>query len=236
MSAHTFAIVKRDPQLKLAPWPFIAAYYSEDVFEAEEPESKWWKKWLRHVRGRSVLGIGCGPTLIDDALHFSHLPKRLAGMDMNPENLRFLATADIEPLKSNRRFLITKNVQLEFILGDIRVLRDELVGEFDAVYAVGVLGMFEEVDLIRVINNSEAYLRPGGIFAHIEWSDCRLSRASMKLREQYQWYKFRDFEQSIICRTFGQCGWTTLKQELYNSSNPHQYGWGEIHAVVFKRK
>lgn len=126
-----------------ATFEFVKDYYTSDLRERDSAESKWFLSWLQNINGDSVLSLGCGPNLLDDSLFFMRLPKTLVGVDINQNNIDFIKNANHSELEKCREFLQMRQVKIELHVGDIFDTRPDFVGRFDAVYAMGVIGMYE---------------------------------------------------------------------------------------------
>ena len=214
---------------------FVEKYYAEDIAERKSAESKWAERWHKEVTGNHVLDIGCGPQFFDDALSFGSLPKEIIGVDLNETNIEFLKTSKHPGHSRAKQTLLDQGVQFEFLVGDIKVEKPEFTARFDAVFASGVLGMFDEPDTRHILSLMYEYLQLGGLFVMVSWGDDRLSPAKFAQRNDYGWYWRKGPHPEAFGQVLEQTGFTILKSDSYVVPNPNEYEWGLIYAFVARK-
>ena len=219
-----------------APWDFVEQYYADDLAERNTPESKWTLTWFKEVKGTRVLSWGCGPNFYDDALFFTDLPEEFIGIDLNENNIAFLKESTHPEVVRCKNALKEHGTKVSLLRDDIRKKQQSFTNHFDTVYAVGVLGMFKESDLHRLLKLVYSYLKPGGRLVDVDWTDCRLSEGKYRERESFKWYS----KQGPSIERIGELlveknGFKILKHEIYNVQNPIEYGWGKIYAYVAEK-
>ena len=218
-----------------APWSFVEQYYTDDLAERDTLESKWAFEWLKWVKGPNVLSWGCGPNFYDDSLFFNEPPKEFVGIDLNKSNIDFLKKSIHPEVLRCKNVLMEHGTKVQLSVGDIRDKQTSFVNHFDTVYAIGVLGMFRESKLNRLLKLAYSYLRPGGRLIDIDWTDCRLSEEKYRERESFEWYSKQGPNIEKIGELLQENRFKILKDEIYNVQNSVEYGWGEIYAYVAEK-
>ena len=124
-----------------APLSYIANYYdSVQTKNAAFPEvAEFWLSGFRHVTGKKVLNLGCGPMLYDNMLRFGEVPETYIGLDLNAASFEFLEKSDHPSLVKARVKAETLCPNIEFIAGDVFDHMGELEGQFDTVLGIGFL-------------------------------------------------------------------------------------------------
>lgn len=214
-----------------APKNFVEDYYSADLLERGSKESKWFLSRLNAVSGENVLSFGCGPNLLDDAQFFANLPKRLTGIDINENNIEFLKGSTYPELTKCKERLQKNETTIELRVGSITDQVPEWEGGFDSVYAMGVLGMLTKDDFTKTIGLIYRYLKPGGTFLDIDWTDCRLSKEKYAERESYNWYSRQGPSVEDMVTIIADAGLSIKTNETYDVDDPDEYGWGKIYSI-----
>ena len=44
---------------------FVEKYYVDDLSERDKPETKWYLPFLKNIKGKKILSLGCGPILYE---------------------------------------------------------------------------------------------------------------------------------------------------------------------------
>ena len=221
--------------MKQASWQFVEKYYTDDLTERESVESRWWLEWLKEVRGENVLSLGCGPNFYDDAQFFSEVPKDFVGVDLNENNIAFLKLSVHPEINKCKNFLRDRRTKIELFVDNIKEEKKEFIDRFDTIYAIGVLGMFNEEDTIRVFKNIQNYLKPGGRILDIDWTDSRLPKDKLRERESFEWYSKHGPSISRLGELFEQAGFKILRHEVYDVPDPETYNWGKIYGYLGER-
>lgn len=220
---------------KQAPWSFIEQYYLDDLAERDSHESRFYLSLLESVKGKSVLSLGCGPNLYDDVQFFANIPKEVVGIDLNRNNIEFLKKSRNLNLLQAKQFLKKHHVKSELIVGNILKPRKAFQNRFDAVYAMGVIGMFRERQIKGLLKLIHGYLKPNGIFLDIDWTDCQLSKEKYKEREGYEWYSRQGPTIKRLAELFNEAEFRTIKQCAHHVPDKQAYGWGKIYGIAAKK-
>lgn len=130
----------------------------------------------RHLPGRRVLDLGCGPTLPVTSL-FHPEAEEGVGVDALRENLDFVRDEAhlLEPLveralRYKRRHLSPRATRprLRLVHGDVRE-RLPLRG-FDAAMQIGCFACLDTPEALhKAMTHVHGYLKPGGWFLNVNW-------------------------------------------------------------------
>lgn len=215
---------------------FVETYYNDDLDERESPESKWAAQWFREVKGESVLNIGCGPQLYNDALAFAETPMELVGLDANEANIEFLRKSRHPEILKAKKRLDHLDVKIELLLQDIRENNATLCGRFDTVFASGLIGSFNQPDTSEILQTLLTYLNPHGRLVIVSWADDYLSDSKLEERRRYEWYERHELAPEDVARILDEAGFWIMRQEIYRVPNPKEYEWGTIYAFLAAKK
>jgi len=221
--------------MKQAPLKFVERYYTDDLAERNTPETKFYLSWLKRIRGKTVLSLGCGPNLYDDVRFFGRKPREIVGIDLNRNNIYFLKRSRHPELLRSKQFLSRNKVKTRLVVGNILKPRKEFVGKFDAIYAMGVVGMLEERRLKNLLKLIHGYLRPNGIFLDVDWTDCQLSREKYKERQGYEWYSKEGPSIKRIGSLIKRAKFRIIEHGTYDVPNKKEYAWGKIYGYLAQK-
>lgn len=221
---------------KQAPWDFVEKYYLEDLKERNTPETKFYLSWMEEIKGKKVLCLGCGPNLYDDLQFFKRYPEEIVGIDINKENINFLKKSRNPELIKQKLKLIKKRVKIKLIKGNILKKRNNFVNKFDTIYATGVVGMFEEKQLRKLLKILYDYLKEGGTFLDVDWTDCQLTSKKYEERKSFEWYSNNGPSIKKIGKIFRENKFKVLKHRIYRVKNKKEYGWGKIYGYLVLKK
>jgi len=215
-----------------APLEFIEKYYTDDLAERGDPEGKFALRWAKMIKGRSVLNVGCGPQFYDDVQFFGEIPREYVGIDINENNIRFLKESRHPELEKWKSFLAARGVAVELKNASIKEKQDEWVGRFDAIYAVGVLGMFDKEETRTLFGYLHSYLKKGGVLVDVDWTEPYLSEKKLKERKSYEWYSKNGPNIGEIGKLLERSGFEIAEHDAYAVPDPKKYLWGKIYAYI----
>ena len=218
-----------------APWKFVEEYYIDDLAERDAAETKFYLSWLKHVKGKNVLCLGCGPNLYDDLQFFLNFPSKIIGVDINKNNIEFLKKSQHPEIIKCRELLLKNKVKTELLVWDILKLKREFIGKFDVVYAIGVIGMFKEEQLKNLLKLIHNYLKPKGVFLDVDWTDCQLSQERYNKRRNYKWYSKEGPSIKNMGRLITQKNFKIIRHKVYDVPNKKEYGWGKIYGYLAQK-
>ncbi len=190
---------------------------------------------MKKIRGQKILCLGCGPNLYDDIQFFGNIPKEIVGIDINKNNINFLKKSTHPNILKSKRVLENKKIKVKLIVGDILKLKREFINQFDTVYAIGVVGMFRENKLKKLLNLIYLYLNPSGLFLDVDWTECQLSDEKYKERQNFEWYSKDGPTIKKIGKLIVQTNFKIAKHLVYNVPNKKEYLWGKIYGFLAKK-
>jgi SAM-dependent methyltransferase len=214
---------------------FVRTYYMDDLAERDSKESQWALQWHLHVRGSSVLDLGCGPQLYDDILSFGDVPREVVGIDVNTANIQFLQKSRQSHLIEARQAVRRLGTKVEIRQGDIREDNPDLRHRFQTVFASGVIGKFTESDARGIILLLTSYLTDSGRIVIVDWTDDRLTEEKFRERFDFDWYSRNGISHTHLRRLLEEGGFKVVKRGTYSVPDPERYEWGIIRAVVAKK-
>jgi len=217
-----------------APLEYVEHYYEADLKERDAPESKFYLSWLKCVKGKSILSIGCGPNLYDDCQFFSEMPRELIGVDINKANIDFLKKSTNQNLTSAREFLKKNKVKCKALVGDVTKPNDDYLGRFDSIYALGVFCAFKPDKLKEIFALLNSYLKPGGLLIDADWTECQLSAEEQQKKKEYLFYN-GDQEIEGMGKLMKEANFSILKHQVYEVPDKAAYGWGKIYGYLAKK-
>jgi SAM-dependent methyltransferase len=218
-----------------APLSYVEHYYEADLAERDIPESRFYLSWLKNVKGKSILSIGCGPNLYDDCQFFGNIPKELIGVDINRANIEFLKKSKNPNLEEARKFMAENNVKTEALVGDVTKPNKDYINRFDSIYGLGVFCAFRQDKLKETFMLLNSYLKPGGVLVDVDWTECQLSQEERQRKSEYLFYN-GDQEISKMGRLMEESNFLITKRQVYDVPNKEAYGWGKIYGYVAKKK
>jgi SAM-dependent methyltransferase len=217
-----------------APLDYIERYYESDLAERDAPESRFYISWLKYVKGRSVLSIGCGPNLYDDCRFFGDIPKELVGVDINKSTIEFLKSSRNANLEKARRFIRENGVRAEALVSDISKPDKSYINRFDAIYGLGTFCTFRRGKLGEVFALLRSYLKPGGLLVDVDWTECMLSDQEKARKKEYLFY---NGDQAIpeMGKLMEAAGFSILRHQVYDVPDKEAYGWGKIYGYLAEK-
>ncbi len=216
-----------------APLSYIKQYYEADIGESEIPESRFYQKYLRRVKGNSVLSVACGPQFYNDLAFFGSKPKEYIGLDINKNTVKFLKTSrNNYLLKSKKK---AKGIKAEAIVGNILKYNPKFKGKFDFVIALAVLGMFRENDFRKAVKNIHSYLKLGGMFLDIDWMDADLPKGVYLEKVKYRFWTNKGPSVKTQGNIIRNAGFKIVEYDHY-SPDKKTYKWGKIFVYLARAK
>jgi SAM-dependent methyltransferase len=220
-----------------APYEYIRDYYSHvHRKNAEDPDvAEFWLSKLAHIRGESVLNIGCGPTLYDYMLRFGHPPREYVGLDINKSTFEFLRRSrDPRLLKAKAR-VQELGTRTELIGADVFDCEQSLEGRFECILGVGFFATFHGPRFEQLLGIMARALRPRGMLLKLTWhGPHRTAEETQKKHE----YAYDNPEQPTPCELVAgieNAGFSLVEQDILKC-DPGSYGWDAIQSCVFRKR
>ncbi len=220
-----------------APLEYIEEYY--DILDTDEkdqlPEILFEHRFVKQIKGKSILSIGCGPNFFDDALLFKELPKEYVGIDLNKNTIKFLKDSRNSKLLKAKKRLEDNGTKITLLTGDIFKFNEEWINKFDAIVAIGVLSNFNEKQYLRLLDYFKKYLKKDGMFLDVGWRKPYLDKKELDKKLIYKFY----FETEIPSQKFIDMiknNFIVLDSGIHIVEDPKDYLWGELYGCIAVKK
>ena len=220
-------------EVEAAPYDYISRYYASvrRKNRAFPDVADFWQGSLRHVSGKSVLNLGCGPMLYDNLTYFSKPPERYVGVDLNSESFAFLSEDDNPDLVEARNAAHALSTAIEVHAADIFDLSQDL-GTFDVILGVGFFGTFEGPNLDRLLNHVRPMMKPEGRIVKLTWHGPERTAAETQDKLRYRYDTTAEPTPDELSKRFTDCGLSIIRDERFQCK-PGTVGWREIQCAVF---
>lgn len=136
----------------------------------------------KHMTGKRVLDLGCGPIVAITSLFYPEA-REVVALDRLKENIDFARDHSselqelIDKAKTYKHRFLSKQDQspnISYVVGDVTKKYD--LGKFDSVMQVGCFGCLSDFeDFQKAVNNTYAYLKKGGTLLMLNWSAAKLN-------------------------------------------------------------
>lgn len=219
-----------------APYAYIRDYYKsvQRKYERFPEEASFCRSNLQHIRGPSVLNLGCGPLLYDDVLHFGNVPREYVGLDINQSTFEFLRRSRDPRLlraKARARALETR---IEFLCADIFESERRLAGRFDSVLGVGFFATFFGARFDRLMRVVHRSLKEEGGLLKITWHGPNRTPEETQKKLAYRYDSAVAPSPEDLVAAIERAGFA-LRHQSVLVSDPSTYGWQAIQACVFRK-
>lgn len=97
------------------------------------------------------------------------------------------------------------------------------------------MGMLKEGQLKSILKDIYKYLKSGGIFLDIDWTENQLPKEKYNKRKSYNWYSKQGPNIKKIGKLMKRSGFKILKHEIYNVPNKKEYMWGKIYVYLIQK-
>jgi len=219
-----------------APYEYIRNYYAHvHRVNAEDPAvAEFWLSKLRHIRGDTVLNIGCGPTLYDYMLRFERAPTEYVGLDINKSTFDFLRRSRDPRLLEAKARVRESGTRTELIGADVFECEQRLAGRFDSVLGVGFFATFHGARFQRLFEIMARALRPEGTLVKITWHGPHRSKEETRQKLEYAYDNPEEPTPDELVTGIEKAGFSIVEQEILQC-DPAAYGWDSIQACVFRK-
>ncbi len=221
-----------------ASWDYVKDYYKVWGDRSGFPKEYAFRKFYgKRIKGNSILNVGCGPLFFDDCLFFEEMPKEYVGFDINRTNLEFAKKSKVPRLVKARKKVLASKTRWKLLQWDVLKYKKEFFGKFDAIFTTETLGILNDKNFSKAINNLYKYIRPGGLMLHQVMSDCNYE---YDLDDETLKYGF-DSSESVgvwnMEKLFKKAKFKIIKHDVLKVSRKRRkfYGCGEIHAFLVRK-
>jgi SAM-dependent methyltransferase len=219
-----------------APYEYIRNYYSHvHRKNAEAPAvAEFWLSKLAHVRGNSVLNIGCGPTLYDYMLRFGRPPREYVGLDINKSTFEFLRRSRDPRLLDAKAKVRNLGTHTELIGADVFECEDRLEERFDCILGVGFFATFNGPRFERLLRIMARALRAEGMLVKLTWHGPHRTAQQTREKLEYAYDNREEPTPDELVTGFESAGFSLVEQEILEC-DPRSSGWDAIQSCVFRK-
>lgn len=220
-----------------APLTYIANYYdSVQKKNAAFPEvAEFWLSGFRHVTGKKVLNLGCGPMLYDNMLRFGETPEIYVGLDLNAASFEFLEKGDHSALIEARAKAESICPDIQFIAGDVFDHMADLEGQFDAILGIGFFGTFEGQLFDGLVAATHQMLKPDGQLLKMTWHGAQRSARETEDKLKYRYDNEIEPPAEELVRLIEAQGFSIAVNDILNCP-PNTVGWDKIQVATFNKQ
>jgi SAM-dependent methyltransferase len=218
-----------------APYGYIRDYYSHvHRINAEHPEvAEFWLSKLAHIRGDSVLNVGCGPTMYDYMLRFGRPPREYVGLDINTSTFDFLRRSKDPRLLDAKARVHELGSRTELIGASIFDCAQTLEGRFDCILGVGFFATFHGAQFERLLEIMAQALRGEGLLLKLTWHGPHRSEEETRKKHEYAYDNPQEPSPEVLVAGFERAGFSLVEQDILEC-DPASYGWDAIQSCLFK--
>jgi cyclopropane fatty-acyl-phospholipid synthase-like methyltransferase len=219
-----------------APYEYIRNYYAHvHRVNAEDPAvAEFWLSKLRHIRGDTVLNIGCGPTLYDYMLRFERAPTEYVGLDINKSTFDFLRRSRDPRLLEAKARVREAGTRTELISADVFECEQRLAGRFDSILGVGFFATFNGARFQRLFEIMARALRPEGTLVKITWHGPHRTKEETRKKLEYAYDNPEEPTPEELVTGIEKAGFSLVEQEILKC-DPATYSWDSIQACIFRK-
>jgi len=217
-----------------APYEYIRDYYSHvHRINAKDPAvAEFWLSKLEHIRGESVLNIGCGPTLYDYMLRFGRPPKEYVGLDINKSTFDFLRRSRNARLLRAKARVRELGTRTELIGADVFDCGQSLEERFDCVLGVGFFATFHGPRFERLLGIMARALRPEGMLLKLTWHGPHRTAEQTRKKLEYAYDNPEEPTPDELVAGIESAGFSLIEQDILECDS-RSYGWDAIQSCLF---
>lgn len=231
--------MKTTLKVQQAPYDYVVQYYEDDLKEREaqprDPATQFYVEHMRHVTGKSVLNIGCGPQFYDEISYFGNRPGLYAGIDINPSCVNFVVNPTHPRVRQLER-MWRLEIEVDIRCGNTLERRKEWFDSFDTVVAVGALGVFDRYQFQQLARLMSQYLRKDGRLVYVDWRQPRIRPSQVAEKIAYRFCGTAEATVEEQVRALHRAGFEHILLERHDVADPREYGWGRIYGHVLDKK
>lgn len=219
-----------------APYSYIADYYeSVQKKNATWPDvGEFWLSRFKHVSGKRVLNLGCGPMFYDNLVRFGEVPETYLGVDFNGQSFTFLENDTHPNLSKNRAFAKKNGVQMEFIEGDVFDILPSVAEPFDTILGIGFFGTFAGEQLEKLLGLCREALTPEGKLLKMTWHGARRTAEEEADKLKYQYDNELEPSPDELIELFEKVGFQTVVNDVLDCP-PNTINWAQIQVALFQK-
>ena len=220
-----------------APFDYIRDYYAHvHRINSEYPDvAEFWLSKLDHIRGDSVLNVGCGPTLYDYMLRFGRPPREYVGLDINSSTFDFLRNSKDPRLLDAKTRVRELGTRTELIGASVFDCAERLEGRFDCILGVGFFATFHGAKLEELLAIMDRALRAEGILLKLTWHGPHRSLEETRKKHEYGYDNPEEPSPDSLVAGFENAGFSLIAEDILEC-DPATYGWDAIQSCLFRKR
>ncbi|MDJ0949993.1 MAG: methyltransferase domain-containing protein [Alphaproteobacteria bacterium] len=220
-----------------APYDYIRDYYSEVRQRiAEHPDvASFWLSSLSHIKGRSVLNAGCGPTLYDYLVHFGEPPEEYVGLDVNESTFDFLLRTEDPELLQLKAKAAAQGTRTEYLCADVFNCGEALKDRFDSILGVGFFATFQGERFDRLMRLMHRSLKPDGRLLKVTWHGPHRTAAETADKLRYRFDSPEEPTPGELVSAIERAGFSCEYNAVLRC-DPEIVYWDAIQVSLFDRK
>ena len=199
-----------------APYEYIANYYDQvQKKNLRFPEvADFWLSGFRHVKGESVLNLGCGPMFYDNFLYFRDKLKNYVGLDLNEQSFEFLEKSQHPNLLFAKEKAQKQDMDMRFIKGSVFDHIGSLKNQFDTIVGVGFFATFEGEEFKNLLAGCHSMLKPDGRLLKMTWHGTQRTAEEQEDKIKYRYDNENEPAAHELIKRFENENFKTLDNEV----------------------
>jgi SAM-dependent methyltransferase len=223
----------------LAPVEYQRDYYVDTLSKAKlfPREYDFYRSFLGlHIKGESVLNVGCGPLYYEDLMYLSYSPKRYVGIDINASAFKYMSEADHPRLNECKKYVETNNIQTEFLAESIFDWAATTNERFDSIFGIGVFATFYGEKFDQLMEALWRVLKKGGHLVNVSWDGNYYTEKIAKEKVEYQFGQpGPGFTPDEVVQQIVKGGFRLRERRILMTDDPADYKWDSIHISAYKK-
>lgn len=221
----------------LAPIEYIRDYYEGTLRKADlfPQEYGFYQSFMRHVKGASVLNVGCGPLFYEDLWHFGDVPHYYVGIDVNTNAFKYMEQSRHPRLLEGKKYVKSHKIRTEFIAGSVFDWAAETDTRFDSVVGVGVFGTFYGDEFHRLMRLLWGVLNKGGHLINVTWDGSQYTAEQRRDKLKYQFDRPKGPTPEQLIDWIEKAGFGLIEKRIM-TTNPQTYKWDSINVSAFRKE
>ncbi len=222
---------------ELAPIEYIRDYYEGSLSKAEAfpKEYGYYQSFLSHVKGTTVLNVGCGPLFYEDLWHFSEVPHHYVGIDVNKNAFKYMQESKHPRLVQCMEYVKSHNIRTEFIAESVFDWAAETDVRFDSVFGVGVFATFGGAEFDKLMSLLWRLLKKGGHLVNVSWDGTYYTEQQYQEKLKYRFSGITGPTPDELIDWVQKAGFKLMERRIL-TTDPKTYKWDSIHVSAFRKE
>ena len=222
-----------------APVEYQREYYEDTLSKAElfPREYDFYRSFLGlHVKGESVLNVGCGPLFYEDLMYFKHQPKLYVGNDINKSAFEYMENTQHPRLNECKQYIEKHGIKTESVSESIFDWAEKTDLRFDSIFGVGVFATFYGDKFNQLMSVLRKILNDGGHLVNVSWDGDYYTEKQAKEKVEYQFGQGgKGFTPDEVVEQIGKAGFRLRERHILMTDDPSGYRWDSIHVSAYRK-